>query len=92
MEEKKKRKRRTKAEMKAEYQSIINFNYFDDGIYSGKYIGQDILGFKHGKTYVFKLKHPFNECYQLSEIEENLFITYASSISIRQNWKDIKGE
>ena len=33
MEEKKKRKRRTKAEMKAEYQSIINSNYFDDDIY-----------------------------------------------------------
>ena len=92
MEEKRKRKRRTKAEMQAEYQSVSNANYFDDGIYSGKYIGKNILGFKHGKTYVFKLKHPFNECYQLSEIEENLFITYASSISIRQNWKDMKGE
>ena len=85
-----KRKRRTKKEMQELYER--NSDYFEDGIYSGKYIGHDILGFKHNKIYVFKLKHPFNECYQLSEIEENLFITYASSISIRQNWKDIKGE
>ena len=83
-----KRKRKTKQEMQEEYNRLSD--YLNDNIYTAKYIGKEILGFKKGKQYAFKLTKPINECYQLKELEDGLYITYASSISIRQNWKDIK--
>lgn len=58
----------------------------DDGIYTGKYIGKSLLGFEYNHEYTFKLCHPPNSCYELQELEDNLFITYASEISIKQYW------
>ena len=83
-----KRKRRTKQEMQEEYRQTSE--YLDDGIYQATYVGKEIMGFKKGQQYVFKLTKPINECYTLEELEEELCINYASTISIKQNWKDIK--
>ena len=83
-----KRKRRTKQEMQEEYKNMSE--YLSDGLYSGIYNGKEILGFKKGQQYVFKLTKPINECYTLEELEEGLVINYASTISIKQNWIDIK--
>lgn len=86
MEEK--RKRRTKQEMQEEYRNTSE--YLSDGIYVAQYIGKEIMGFKKGQQYVFKLTKHINGCYTLEESEEELCINYASMISIKQNWKDIK--
>ena len=83
-----KRKRRTKQEMQEEYRNMSE--YLSDGLYSGVYNGKEIMGFKKGQQYVFKLTKPINECYTLEELEEGLVINYASTISIKQNWIDIK--
>ena len=83
-----KRKRRTKKEMQEEYRQLSE--YLSDGLYSGIYNGKEILGFKKGQQYVFKLTKPINECYTLEELEEGLVINYASTISNKQNWIDIK--
>ena len=86
-----KRKRRTKQEMQEEYRQTSE--YLSDGLYSGIYNGKEIMGFKKGQQYVFKLTKltkPINECYTLEELKEGLCINYASTISIKQNWKDIK--
>ena len=61
-------------------------------MYTGKYIGKPCLGFETNHTYVFRLRHPPNMCYELQEVEDNLFITYASEISIRQNWEIIESD
>ena len=83
-----KRKRRTKQEMQEEYRNMSE--YLSDGLYSGVYNGKEIMGFKKGQQYVFKLTKPINACYTLEELEEGLVINYASTISIKQNWIDIK--
>jgi hypothetical protein len=83
-----KRKRRTKKEMQEEYRQTNE--YLDDGIYQATYIGKEIMGFKKGQQYVFKLSKRPNEAYQLDELEEGLHMIYSSTISIKQNWIDIK--
>ena len=83
-----KRKRRTKQEMQEEYKNMSE--YLSDGLYNGVYNGKEIMGFKKGQQYVFKLTKHINGCYTLEELEEGLVINYASTISIKQNWKDIK--
>ena len=83
-----KRKRRTKQEMQEEYRQLSDYLY--DGIYIGVYNGKEIMGFKKGQQYAFKLTKRPNEAYQLEELEEGLHIIYSSTISIKQNWKDIK--
>ena len=83
-----KRKRRTKQEIQEEYRNMSE--YLSDGTYIGVYNGKEIMGFKKGQQYVFKLTKPINECYTLEELEEGLIINYASTISIKQSWKDIK--
>ena len=83
-----KRKRRTKQEMQEEYRNTSE--YLSEGLYSGIYNGKEILGFKKGQQYVFKLTKHINGCYTLEELEEGLVINYAGTISIKQNWKDIK--
>ena len=68
------------------------------GIYTGIYKGKEILGFIPEHIYVFELKHngrtyllhAFSDVTYEDEIEDvDLFINYASAISINQNW-DIK--
>lgn len=83
-----KRKRRTKQEMQEEYRNTSE--YLSDGIYVAQYNGKEIMGFKKGQQYVFKLTKPINGCYTLEELEEGLCINYSSTISIKQNWKEIK--
>jgi hypothetical protein len=83
-----KHKRRTKKEMQEEYNKLSD--YLSDGIYVAQYIGKEIMGFKKGQQYTFKLTKRPNEAYQLEELEEGLHIIYSSTISIKQNWKDIK--
>ena len=85
-----KRKRRTKQEMQEEYRQTSE--YLSEGLYSGIYNGKEIMGFKKGQQYVFKLTKRPNEAYQLEELEEGLHIIYSSTISIKQNWKNIKGD
>ena len=85
-----KRKRRTKQEMQEEYRQISG--YLSEGLYSGIYNGKEILGFKKGQQYVFKLSKRPNEAYQLDELEEGLHMIYSSTISIKQNWKNIKDD
>lgn len=62
----------------------------EEKTYSGIYNGKEIMGFKKGQQYVFKLTKRPNEAYQLEELEEGLHIIYSSTISIKQNWIDIK--
>ena len=58
------------------------------GIYTATYIGKNgMAGFQTGKQYVINITKKPNECYNVIDLEENLYITYASEISIRQNWK-----
>ena len=85
-----KRKRRTKQEMQEEYRNTSE--YLSEGLYSGIYNGKEILGFKKGQQYVFKLSKRPNEAYQLDELEEGLHMIYSSTISIKQNWKNIKDD
>lgn len=70
----------------------------EQGIYTGVYKGKEILGFVKEHTYVFDLKHngrtyllhAFSDVTYEDEIEDvDLWINYASTISINQNW-DIK--
>jgi hypothetical protein len=83
-----KRKRRTKQEMQEEYRNTSE--YLSDGIYVAQYIGKEIMGFKKGQQYTFKLTKRPNEAYQLEELQEGLHIIYSSTISIKQSWKEIK--
>jgi hypothetical protein len=83
-----KRKRRTKQEMQEAYRNTSE--YLSDGLYSGVYNGKEIMGFKKGQQYTFKLTKRPNEAYQLEELQEELHIIYSSTISIKQNWKEIK--
>lgn len=58
------------------------------GIYTATYIGKDgLAGFKAGKQYVINITKKPHECYSVIDLEEDLYIPYASEISIRQNWK-----
>lgn len=58
------------------------------GLYSAIYIGKNgLAGFITGKQYIINIAKNKNTCYNVTAIEENLFITYASEISIRQNWE-----
>ena len=65
----------------------------DNGIYNGTYNYIDgLMGFKKGQQYTFQLIHPKNECYQLQVLNEDIYITLASEISINQHFKNIKKE
>ena len=65
----------------------------DNGIYNGTYNYIDgLMGFKKGQYYTFQLIHPKNECYQLQVLNEDLYVTLASEISIKRYFKNIKKE
>lgn len=65
----------------------------DSGIYNGEYNYKDgLMGFKVGNLYTFQLTHPKNECYQLQVLNEDIYITLASEISIKRYFKNIKKE
>lgn len=58
------------------------------GIYTAIYVGKNgLAGFQTGKQYIINIAKNPNACYNVTSLEENLFITYASEISIRQNWE-----
>ena len=70
----------------------------EPGIYTGKYKGNEIMGFQRKHVYVFELKyngytyvlHVFSDITHEDEHEDvDLLINYSSEISINQNW-DIK--
>lgn len=65
------------------------------GTYAAKYIGKTLLGFVNSHEYLIKIGKD-DYCYVIegvADLTENddssAYITYASEISIRQNW-DIK--
>lgn len=65
----------------------------EDEIYNGQYnYINGLMGFKKGQQYTFQLIHPKNECYQLKALNEDLYITLASEISIKRYFKNIKKE
>lgn len=63
------------------------------GKYSAKYIGKTICGFKNNHEYIIDIGKD-RYCYSVKEIvdltedkdDRKAYITYASEISIRQNW------
>lgn len=57
------------------------------GIYTTTYIGKNgASGFKKDQKYTINIKKRPNECYEIEELEDNLYTRYSSEISIRQNW------
>lgn len=64
----------------------------DIGMYKATYIGSDIQGFEHNKEYVFKLEHKPNSCYEIIELNDDLYMVLSSEISMKQNFKNIKKE
>lgn len=60
------------------------------GIYKATYIGNENQGFENGKEYVFKLEHKPNSCYEVIELDNDLYNVYSSETSIKQNFKDIE--
>ena len=62
----------------------------DDGIYSGIWDVKPLMGFKKGKKYTFKLDRKEKRCYNVTELNENLFIQCASTIALERCFKNIK--
>lgn len=62
----------------------------DDGIYNGIWNFKSLMGFKKGVKYTFKLYKKGKQCYNIAELNENLFIQCASIIAIKRYFKDIE--
>lgn len=66
--------------------------FLEQGIYTGRYIGKEICGFKKDHKYCFEVKHngrtyqlrAFND--ELGDLEKDLYIDYSNENSIRKNW------
>lgn len=59
----------------------------EPGVYTAVYKGKDgLLGFHSGKQYVIKISKKSNECYNIHEIEDDLYMVLASEISIKRYW------
>lgn len=59
----------------------------EPGIYTAIYKGQDgLLGFSTNKQYVIEIKKKPNECYDIHELENDLYMTLASKMSIDRYW------
>ena len=64
-----------------------------NGIYIGKYIGVDgLMGFKKNKSYALKIEKNDNECYKITELQDDLYLELSSEISVRNYFKDLKME
>ena len=64
-----------------------------NGIYIGKYIGQNgIMGFQKGKTYALKIEKNDNECYKITELQDDLYIELSSEISVRKYFDKLQME
>ena len=64
-----------------------------NGIYIGKYIGKNgLMGFEKNKTYALKIDKQDNECYKITELQDNLYIELSSEISIRRYFKNLTME
>lgn len=50
------------------------------------------MGFEKGKKYTFKLDKKENECYNITELSNDLFIQCASESSIERYFKNIHKE
>lgn len=62
-------------------------------IYVGKYVGKNgIGGFEKGKTYAIKIYKPDNECYRITELQDDLYLELSSEISIRKYFDNLKME
>ena len=64
-----------------------------NGIYIGKYIGIDgLMGFKKNKTYALKIDKKEDECYKITELQDDLYLELSSEISIKNYFKDLTME
>ncbi len=64
----------------------------DNGIYIGIWNTKPLMGFEKGKKYTFKLDKKENECYNITELSNDLFIQCASESSIERYFKNIHKE
>lgn len=62
----------------------------DDGIYNGIWNFKSLMGFKKGQKYTFKLDRKEKRCYNITELNGNLFIQCANIIAIKRYFKDIE--
>lgn len=64
-----------------------------NGIYIGKYIGKNgLMGFEKNKSYALKIEKNDNECYKITELQDDLYLELSSEISIRNYFKDLNME
>ena len=64
-----------------------------NGIYIGKYIGKNgLMGFEKNKTYALKIDKQDDECYKITELQDDLYIELSSEISIRKYFKNLNME
>ena len=50
------------------------------------------MGFKKNKSYALKIEKNDNECYKITELQDDLYLELSSEISIRNYFKDLKME
>lgn len=64
-----------------------------NGIYIAKYIGKNgIMGFKKNKNYAIKIYKKENGCYEITELQDDLYIELSSEISIRNYFDNLEME
>lgn len=64
-----------------------------NGIYIGKYIGKNgLMGFKKNKSYALKIDKQDDECYKITELQDDLYLELSSEISIRNYFTDLSME
>lgn len=66
------------------------YNIMEIGLYKAKYVGKSMQGFKKNTIYTFKLNHKKNSCYEIEELNDDLYLVLSSETSMRQNFKDIE--
>lgn len=60
----------------------------DLGNYSGKFVGNNLLGFEKGKIYNIEIDKKPNQPYDIYE-ESGLYLILSSEISINQYFKNL---
>ena len=59
---------------------------YNDGIYTGKFIGKNRNGFTKGQTYTFKLTElPKSKGYEIHELNEDIYTQTASILNLENN-------
>lgn len=64
-----------------------------NGIYLGKYVGvNNLMGFEKNKTYALKIEKNDNECYKITDLQDDLYLELSSEISVRKYFDNLTME